>query len=375
MVDYTQFPSPCYVMEEDLLRRNLALIHSVADRADVEIILAFKAYALWRTFPIFREYIHATTASSPYEARLALEEFGSKAHTYSPAYTEADFPEIMRCSSHITFNSLSQYQRFWPQVQAHGHISCGLRINPEYSEVETELYNPCAPGTRFGVMAEQLPARLPEGIEGFHCHCHCESSSYELERSLAHIEEKFSPWFAQIHWLNLGGGHLMTRKDYDVELLIKCIKHIQDTYGLQVYLEPGEAVALNAGTLVASVLDFNQNGITNCFLDTSSACHMPDVLEMPYRPRVVGAAEPNVKPYTYRFGGPTCLAGDIIGDYSFDQPLKIGDQVVFEDMAIYTMVKNNTFNGLNLPSIVLQRLDGSMQLLKQFGYEDFKRRL
>ena len=250
MVDYTQFPSPCYVMEEDLLRRNLALIHSVADRAGVEIILAFKAYALWRTFPIFREYIHATTASSPYEARLALEEFGSKAHTYSPAYTEADFPEIMRCSSHITFNSLSQYQRFWPQVQAHGHISCGLRINPEYSEVETELYNPCAPGTRFGVMAEQLPARLPEGIEGFHCHCHCESSSYELERSLAHIEEKFSPWFAQIHWLNLGGGHLMTRKDYDVDHLIGLLRGLKSRYPhLQIILEPGSAFAWQTGAL------------------------------------------------------------------------------------------------------------------------------
>ena len=217
MIDFTLFPSPCYIMEEELLRKNLTLIKSVADRAGVEIILAFKSFAMWRSFPIFREYIEHSTASSVYEARLALEEFGSKAHTYSPAYTEADFLEIMRCSSYITFNSLSQFHRFYPMVEAEGSgISCGIRVNPEYSEVETELYNPCAPGTRFGVMAEQLPDRLPQGIEGFHCHCHCESSSYELERTLVHLEEKFARWFPQLKWLNLGGGHLMTRKDYDV---------------------------------------------------------------------------------------------------------------------------------------------------------------
>lgn len=242
--DFSLFPSPCYIMEEGLLRKNLVLIKSVADRAGVEIILAFKSFAMWRSFPIFREYIDHSTASSVYEARLALEEFGSKAHTYSPAYTEADFPEIMRCSSHITFNSLSQFHRFYPVVVAEGSgISCGIRINPEYSEVETELYNPCAPGTRFGVMADQLPEELPAGIEGFHCHCHCESSSYELEHTLEHLEGKFSRWFSQIKWLNLGGGHLMTRKDYDVEHLVRLLQGLKGRYPhLQIILEPGSAL-------------------------------------------------------------------------------------------------------------------------------------
>ena len=231
MIDFTLFPSPCYIMEEELLRKNLTLIKSVAERAGVEIILAFNSFAMWRSFPIFREYIDHSTASSVYEARLAFEEFGSKAHTYSPAYTEADFPEIMRCSSHITFNSLSQFSRFYPMILAQGEgISCGIRVNPEYSEVETELYNPCAAGTRFGVIADQLPDQLPQGIEGFHCHCHCESSSYELERTLIHLEEKFSRWFPQLKWLNLGGGHLMTRKDYDVEHLISLLQGLRKRF-------------------------------------------------------------------------------------------------------------------------------------------------
>ena len=257
MIDFTLFPSPCYIMEEELLRKNLTLIKSVADRAGVEIILAFKSFAMWRSFPIFREYIEHSTASSVYEARLALEEFGSKAHTYSPAYTEADFPEIMRCSSHITFNSLSQFHRFYPMVEAEGSgISCGIRVNPEYSEVETELYNPCAPGTRFGVMAEQLPDRLPQGIEGFHCHCHCESSSYELERTLVHLEEKFARWFPQLKWLNLGGGHLMTRKDYDVEHLIGLLQGLRKRYpNLRIILEPGSAFTWQTGVLTGRVWD------------------------------------------------------------------------------------------------------------------------
>ena len=243
MIDFAQFPSPCYIMEEELLRKNLTLIKSVADRAGVEIILAFKSFAMWRSFPIFREYIRHSTASSVYEARLALEEFGSKAHTYSPAYTERDFPEIMRCSSHITFNSMAQFERFYSMTVAEGSgISCGIRVNPEYSEVETELYNPCAPGTRFGITADLLPETLPQGIEGFHCHCHCESSSYELERTLEHLENKFSRWFPQIKWLNLGGGHLMTRKDYDTEHLIKLLKELRTRYPhLQIILEPGSA--------------------------------------------------------------------------------------------------------------------------------------
>ena len=245
--DFDLFPSPCYIMEEELLRKNLELIKSVADRAGVEIILAFKSFAMWRSFPIFREYVEHSTASSVYEARLALEEFGSKAHTYSPAYTEAGFPEIMRCSNHITFNSLAQFRRFYPMIQVDGQgISCGIRVNPEYSEVETELYNPCAPGTRFGVMAEQLSDVLPQGIDGFHCHCHCESSSYELERTLEHLEAKFSRWFPQLKWLNLGGGHLMTRKDYDVEHLIRLLRGLKERYPhLRIILEPGSAFTLS----------------------------------------------------------------------------------------------------------------------------------
>ena len=261
--DFSLFPSPCYIMEEGLLRKNLSLIKSVADRAGVEIILAFKSFAMWRSFPIFREYIDHSTASSVYEARLALEEFGSKAHTYSPAYTEVDFPEIMRCSSHITFNSLSQFHRFYPVVVAEGSgISCGIRINPEYSEVETELYNPCAPGTRFGVMADQLPEELPAGIEGFHCHCHCESSSYELEHTLEHLEGKFSRWFSQIKWLNLGGGHLMTRKDYDVEHLVRLLQGLKGRYPhLQIILEPGSAFTWQTGVLSSEIVDIVENRV------------------------------------------------------------------------------------------------------------------
>lgn len=363
--------TPYYLLSEKALRDNLAVLRGVKERTGCKILLATKAFANYELFPIVAEYLDGVTSSSLHEARLGKEEMGKEVHIFSPAYIPVDFPQIVECSDHIVFNSFAQYERFRPLLNGR---SCGLRINPEYTEQDHAIYDPCGPGSRLGITLDQFTGSL-EGIDGLHFHTLCEQNADALAHTLEVVEKKFGRYFSQIKWLNFGGGHHITRKDYDVELLIKCIKHIQDTYGLQVYLEPGEAVALNAGTLVASVLDFNQNGITNCILDTSAACHMPDVLEMPYRPRVVGAAEPNVKPYTYRFGGPTCLAGDIIGDYSFDQPLKIGDQVVFEDMAIYTMVKNNTFNGLNLPSIVLQRLDGSMQLLKQFGYEDFKRRL
>ena len=377
MIYFTQFPSPCYIMEEELLRKNLCLIKSVADRAGVEIILAFKSFAMWRSFPIFREYIDHSTASSVYEARLALEEFGSKAHTYSPAYTEQDFPEIMRCSSHITFNSMAQFHRFYPMTVAEGSgISCGIRVNPEYSEVETELYNPCAPGTRFGMTADLLPDTLPKGIEGFHCHCHCESSSYELERTLQHLEEKFSRWFPQIKWLNLGGGHHITRPGYDIARLEKCIRAAKEEWKVDVYLEPGEAWALNAGFFLTTVLDVLQNGDTRlAILDGSAACHMPDVLEMPYRPPLLGADEPGENAVTIRLGGPTCLSGDIIGDYSFSEPLKYGDILMFGDMAIYTTCKNNTFNGMPLPDIWLRHGDKTMERLTDFGYEDFKGRL
>ncbi|MDY2915092.1 MAG: carboxynorspermidine decarboxylase [Alloprevotella sp.] len=376
--------TPYYLLEESKLRRNLSLIRSIAERADVEFILAFKAFALWRTFPIFREYIHYTTASSPYEARLAYEEFGSKAHTYSPAYEEHTFDEIVRCSSHITFNSLSQYERFAPRAIAAG-ISCGLRINPEYSEIETELYNPCAPGSRFGILAESLPPVLPEGIEGFHCHCHCESSSFALEHTLQHIEAKFGPWLGQAKWLNLGGGHLVTRADYDTEHLIGLLQGLHQRYPhLRIILEPGSAFAWQTGPLVSQVVDIVENhGIKTAILNVSFTCHMPDCLEMPYHPTVRGAetlADEAAKgqetaPTVYRLGGNSCLSGDFMGYWRFPAPLAIGDTVIFEDMIHYTTVKTNMFNGIHHPSLVLEHKDGTRELLREYSYEDYRNRM
>ena len=376
MIDFNQFPSPCYIMEEELLRRNLNLIKSVKDRAGVEIILAFKSFAMWRSFPIFREYINHSTASSVYEARLALEEFGSKAHTYSPAYTEEDFPEIMRCSSHITFNSLTQYERFYQQAAQEG-ISCGIRVNPEYSEVETELYNPCAPGTRFGITSDLLPDVLPEGIEGFHCHAHCESSSYELEQTLVHLEKRFSHWFKYLKWLNLGGGHLMTRKDYDVEHLIGLLKGLKERYPhLQIILEPGSAFTWQTGVLTANVVDVVvSKGIKTAILNVSFTCHMPDCLEMPYQPTVRGAELGEEGPYVYRLGGNSCLSGDYMGYWSFDHELKIGERIVFEDMIHYTTVKTNMFNGIHHPAIALWTKEEKAEIYKQFSYEDYRDRM
>ncbi|AVM56746.1 carboxynorspermidine decarboxylase [Bacteroides heparinolyticus] len=378
MINFDRFPSPCYIMEEELLRKNLTLIKSVAERAEVEIILAFKAFAMWRSFPIFREYIYNSTASSVYEARLAFEEFGSKAHTYSPAYTEADFPEIMRCSNHITFNSLEQFQRFYPKVRAgQSGISCGIRINPEYSEVETELYNPCAPGTRFGVVADLLPEILPEGMDGFHCHCHCESSSYELERSLAQLESKFSRWFSQIKWLNLGGGHLMTRKDYDVEHLIRLLQGLKMRYPhLHVILEPGSAFTWQTGVLTSEIVDIVENrGIRTAILNVSFTCHMPDCLEMPYQPAVRGSRKGDGGPYVYRLGGNSCLSGDYMGMWSFDHELRIGERIIFEDMIHYTMVKTNMFNGIHHPAIAMWTKEEKAEIFKHFTYEDFRNRM
>lgn len=376
MIDFSRFPSPCYIMEEDLLRQNLALIRDVKDRAGVEIILAFKAFAMWRSFPIFREYIDHSTASSVYEARLALEEFGSKAHTYSPAYTEEDFGEIMRCSSHISFNSLSQFVRFAPLAISEG-ISCGIRINPEYSEVETELYNPCAPGSRFGITADQLPDTLPEGIEGFHCHTHCESSSYALERTLKHIEEKFARWFPAIKWLNLGGGHLMTRKDYDVEHLIALLKDLRARYPhLQIILEPGSAFAWQTGVLTSTVVDVVEIlGVRTAILNVSFTCHAPDCLEMPYQPEVRGAQKGNAGPYVYNLGGNSCLSGDYMGSWSFDHELRIGERIVFEDMIHYTTVKTNMFNGIHHPAIALWTSEGTAEIYREFRYEDYRDRM
>lgn len=392
--DYKRFPSPCYILEERLLRRNLALIKSVADKAGVEIILAFKAYALWKTFPIFREYIDHTTASSVSEARLAWEEFGSKAHTYSPAYTDENFPEIMRCSSHISFNSLSQFEHFAPQA-LNAQLSLGLRVNPEYSEIETALYNPCAPGSRFGVLAEDLPEQLPEGLEGFHCHCHCEDDSYTLERTLEHLENKFAKWFTQLKWLNLGGGHLMTRKDYDTDHLVSVLRSLRHRYPwLKIILEPGSAFGWQTGPLLSQVVDVVENhGIRTAILNVSFACHMPDCLEMPYQPAVRGAQslpleaadavaathgvvnDSEGRGYLYRLGGNSCLSGDFLGSWRFDHELQVGEYVLFEDMLHYTTVKTHTFNGVSHPAIALHKANGEVEVLREYGYEDYRNRM
>jgi carboxynorspermidine decarboxylase len=373
--------TPIYIIEEQKLRRNLQLIADVAREADVEIILAFKAFALWKTFPIFREYIHSTTASSLSEARLAYDEFGAKAHTFSPAYTDDEIDTIVRCSSHLTFNSLSQYERY--RQRAKGRVSIGLRVNPEYSEVGTLLYNPCAPGTRFGVSADKLPEQLPSDIEGFHCHCHCESGADVLERTLVHIEEKFAKWFPQLKWLNLGGGHLMTRKDYDVPHLINILKGLHKRYPwLKIILEPGSAFAWQTGPLVSHVVDVVEDkGIRTAILDVSFTCHMPDCLEMPYMPEVRGAKtiqpeeETIEAPFIYRLGGNSCLSGDFMGNWQFDHELEIGEEVIFEDMIHYTTVKTNMFNGITHPAIGMLKCDGNLEILRQFGYEDYKNRM
>lgn len=381
----TTLLTPYYIVDESLLRNNLQLISRVAREADIEIILAFKAFALWKLFPIFREYIHSTTASSLSEARLAFEEFGAPAHTYSPAYTDKEIDRIAGYSSHLTFNSLSQYARYHERV-AHDNdnIKLGLRINPEYSEVGTMLYNPCAPGTRFGVTADKLPDMLPKDITGFHCHCHCESGADVLQRTLVHIERKFGRWFDQIEWLNLGGGHLMTRKDYDVDLLIELMQGLHQRYPwLRIILEPGSAFAWQTGDLVASVVDIVEDkGIKTAIMDVSFTCHMPDCLEMPYHPGVRGAkclpddgekalAEDNV----YRLGGNSCLSGDFMGYWQFDHALEVGEQLVFEDMIHYTTVKTNMFNGISHPSIALKTLDGAVLVLREYDYSDYKGRM
>ena len=373
--------TPYYLVEEAKLRRNLSLIRDVAERSGAEIILAFKAFALWKTFPIFREYISHTTASSPDEARLALEQFGSPAHTYSPAYTEGDFDEILRCSSHVTFNSLSQYRRFSPLVAASSYSpSLGLRVNPEYSEIETELYNPCAPGSRFGILAADLPATLPADIEGFHIHCHCESSAEAFARTLVHILDKFAAWFPQLKWINFGGGHLMTRQGYDVELLVSTLQQFHQRWPhLRMILEPGSAFAWQTGPLVASVVDVVENGgIRTAILDVSFTCHMPDCLEMPYYPEVRGARhveEGSDGQHLYRLGGNSCLSGDFMGLWEFPHELSVGDEVVFEDMIHYTTVKTTTFNGVRHPSIAIEHTDGSRELLRRFCYEDYLSRM
>lgn len=379
MIEIHKVPSPCFVMEEELLRKNLSLIKSVKDRTGVNIILAFKAFAMWKSFPIIREYIPYSTASSVFEAQLAFEEMKSPAHTFSPAYTNENFPTFLKYSSHITFNSLTQFERFYPQVVADGNkVSCGIRINPEYSEVETDLYNPCAPGSRFGITPEAFGDKLPEGVDGLHFHTLCESSSFDLEKTLDVVVAKFDKWLKQAKWLNMGGGHLMTRADYDVEHLVKLLLSLRERYPhLEIIMEPGSAFAWQTGVLVSTVIDIVENqGIKTAILDVSFACHMPDCLEMPYKPRIRGAYHDPIegKP-TYRMGGNSCLSGDFMGDWSFDEPLVIGDKIIFEDMIHYTVVKTTMFNGISHPVIALWHQDNSLEIYKEFDYTDYKNRM
>lgn len=379
---YAGVRTPAYILEEARLRRNLRLIADVARRGRCDIILAFKAFALWKAFPIVRQYVGATTASSLAEARLAVEKFGSAPHVYSPAYTDGDIDELARAASHLTFNSLSQAARYAARAKAaNPRVSLGLRVNPEYSEVGTALYNPCAPGTRFGVTADKLPPTLPPGIDGLHFHCHCESGADALERTLAHIEAKFGPWLRQAKWLNLGGGHLMTRRGYDVERLVALLQGLHRRYpALHLVMEPGSAFAWQTGPLVAEVVDVVEDrGIKTAVLNVSFTCHMPDCLEMPYHPEVRFAElrplEEATLENTYRLGGNSCLSGDFMGSWRFGHALQAGDRVIFEDMMHYTTVKTCTFNGVAHPDIDLLHEDGELEVLRHFTPEDYIMRM
>jgi len=377
-IQYAQVPNPCYVLDEKLLRNNLKTIRYVMDQAQVEIIVAFKGFSMWSAFPILKEYIAGATASSLWEARLCFEEMNAQAHTYSPAYVMEEFDEIMQYSGHITFNSLTQLAYFEDKIKNNPKkISVGLRVNPEYSEVETDLYNPCAPGSRLGILSSSLGEKLPEIVEGLHFHALCESSSYELEKVLANFERLFGAYLPSLKWVNFGGGHLMTLKDYNVEHLISVLKTFKAKFPhLQVILEPGSAFAWQTGDLVAKVVDIvENNGIKTLNVNVSFTGHMPDCLEMPYKPKVTGATDAVEGKPTYRIGGNSCLSGDYIGDWSFDNEVKIGDLIVFEDMIHYTMVKTTTFNGVNHPSIGIWNDETGFRLVKKFGYEDYKNRL
>ncbi|MCI8527669.1 MAG: carboxynorspermidine decarboxylase [Lachnospiraceae bacterium] len=391
----SELPTPCYVVDEALLEKNLKVLQGVMESTGARILLAQKAFSMYRVYPLIGTYLCGAVASGLYEARLCAEELvrpmmererGGRHwenHIFSPAYRDNDFEEILQVCDHIVFNSWRQVEKFGERARAAGR-NIGLRINPECSTQEGHaIYDPCAPGSRLGVTKENFEKGLKEHggewlfslLDGLHFHTLCEQDADALERTLDVVEEKFGMYLSKLKWINFGGGHHITREGYDIPKLERCIRRMQQKYGLSVYLEPGEAVALNAGFLVTTVLETLHNGMEIAILDTSAACHMPDVLEMPYRPPLQGSAQPGEKLYTYRLGGPTCLAGDVIGDYSFDTPLKEGDRLIFEDMAIYSMVKNNTFNGMPLPSIALQKKNGACELVKQFGYSDFKERL
>jgi carboxynorspermidine decarboxylase len=375
-IDFSKVPTPCYVVDERLLTKNLQLLDYVQQQSGAKILLALKGFSMHSMFPLVGQYLHGITSSSLHEARLGYEKMGKEVHAYSPAYVDGEFDEMMEYCDHLVFNSFTQWERYKGRVAgAQKHISCGIRVNPEYSEISTPLYDPCYKHSRLGVTLANFDRSKLDGIEGLHFHTMCEQNSDTLERTIAAVEEKFGDVLRGMKWLNLGGGHHITRPDYDVEKLIGIIRYLKEKYSFEVYLEPGEAIALNTGYLVASVLDTLDNGMDIAILDTSATCHMPDVLEMPYRPNIIGAGEPGEYAYTYRLGGLTCLAGDVIGDYSFQEPLAPGDKLVFCDMAHYTMVKNHTFNGVNLPSIASYNDEDGLKIIKRFGYEDYSNRL
>jgi carboxynorspermidine decarboxylase len=376
-IDINKLPSPCYLVDERLLKKNLETLDYVQKETGANIILATKAFSMFSTFPLIGKYLKGVTSSSLFEARLGYEEMGKQVHIFAPAYREDEFDEIMKYCDHIVFNSFNQWKKYRDKVKnfKEKKIECGIRINPEYSEIETDIYNPCFENSRMGVTLDNFEPEELEGIDGLHFHTMCEQNSDALARTIKVVDEKFGKYIKNMKWLNFGGGHHITKSDYNIQLLIDSILYMKNKYNIDIYLEPGEAVSLNTGFLVCTVLDVIKNGMHLAILDTSAACHMPDVIEMPYRPNIIDSGMPNEYEYTYRLGGPTCLAGDIIGDYSFKEPLNPGDKLVFCDMAIYSMVKNNTFNGVNLPAIMKYSEGKGIEVVKEFGYEDFKSRL
>jgi len=375
-IDYSSIPSPCFVLEEAKLRKNLQLIDSVQQAAGIQIILALKGFSMYSAFPLVKQYLSGATASSLNEIKLVNEYMGVKAHTYIPAYRDDEFNEVLERSSHLTFNSMNQWNRFKDRVNGSG-VSCGIRVNPQYSEVATEMYNPCVPGSRLGVTRDLIGDSLPEGLEGIHFHTLCENDSYTLERTLEALESRFGDLLHAVKWVNMGGGHLMSREGYNTDHLIGLLKAFREKYNVEIILEPGSAIAWQTGVLTSTVLDVvDSQGIQVAILDTSFAAHMPDTLEMPYKPRILNSYnEPVADKFTYRLGGMTCLAGDFMGDYSFDEPLQVGDLLFFDDMIHYTMVKTTTFNGVNLPAIGIWQEDNTFRLVRTYGYESFKDRL
>lgn len=388
-MDFSKVKTPCYIIDEDKLEENCRILKSVMDKTGCKILLAQKAYSCYGTYETIAKYLSGTTASGLNEAKLGRYEMGipynKETHVFKPAYSEDEIDELVELCDHMVFNNLRQWKKYRDKIlnarNEGKHIECGIRINPGYSEIDTDIYNPCFAGSRLGTTLSEFEKDIKynegilEGIDGLHFHTMCEQNSDVLKRTLPHVEKMFGKYLKDMKWINFGGGHHITRADYDIDTLVECISYIKEKYDVEVYLEPGEAVALNAGYLVSSVLDTGYNDINFAIMDTSAACHMPDVLEMPYRPVIISAGEPKELDYTYRLGGPTCLAGDIIGDYSFEEPLKIGDKLVFCDMAIYSMVKNNTFNGMNLPDILIYTEKYGYREYKTFGYDDFRRRI